>query len=138
MPAAMTAHVVYSDIDANAPATTSPTVINDVIRGEIGFDGLLMCDDLSMRALSGDYDHRAQSSFAAGCDVVLHCNGNMQEMRSVFEGVPEFSDKGARRLLKIHEVWQTRSDDDEASLREEFEQYSVSYISGQDPTEQGH
>jgi beta-N-acetylhexosaminidase len=82
-PLAMTAHVVYEAIDAQRPATTSPKVIRDVIRGEIGFDGLLMSDDLSMQALSGSLDHRAKASLFAGCDVVLHCNGSMAEMREI-------------------------------------------------------
>jgi beta-N-acetylhexosaminidase len=79
-PLAMTAHVVYDAIDAQRPATTSPKLIRDVIRGEIGFDGLLMSDDLSMQALTGSLDHRAKASLFAGCDVVLHCNGNLAEM----------------------------------------------------------
>ncbi|HEY2035357.1 MAG TPA: beta-N-acetylhexosaminidase [Rhizomicrobium sp.] len=82
-PLAMTAHVVYEAIDAQRPATTSPKVIRDVIRGEIGFDGLLMSDDLSMQALSGSLAHRAKASLFAGCDVVLHCNGNLAEMREI-------------------------------------------------------
>jgi beta-N-acetylhexosaminidase len=82
-PLAMTAHVVYEAIDPQRPATTSPKVIRDVIRGEIGFDGLLMSDDLSMKALSGSLDHRAKASLFAGCDVVLHCNGSMAEMREI-------------------------------------------------------
>src|ERR1700744_4076033 len=82
-PLAMTAHVVYEAIDSQRPATTSPKVIRDVIRGEIGFDGLLMSDDLSMKALSGSLDHRAKASLFAGCDVVLHCNGSLAEMREI-------------------------------------------------------
>jgi beta-N-acetylhexosaminidase len=82
-PLAMTAHVVYEAIDAQRPATTSPKVIREVIRGEIGFEGLLMSDDLSMQALTGSLDHRAKASLFAGCDVVLHCNGNMTEMREI-------------------------------------------------------
>ena len=82
-PLAMTAHVVYEAIDAQRPATTSPKMIRDVIRGEIGFEGLLMSDDLSMKALSGSLDYRAKSSLFAGCDVVLHCNGDIAEMREI-------------------------------------------------------
>jgi beta-N-acetylhexosaminidase len=82
-PMAMTAHVVYDAIDAQRPATTSPKLIRDVIRREIGFDGLLMSDDLSMQALTGSLDHRAKASLFAGCDVVLHCNGNLAEMREI-------------------------------------------------------
>ena len=82
-PIAMTAHVVYESIDPQRPATTSPKVIRDVIRGEIGFDGLLMSDDLSMKALDGPLSVRARQAQFAGCDLVLHCNGDMEEMRDV-------------------------------------------------------
>ncbi len=93
-PMAMTAHVVYDSIDPQRPATTSPKVIRDVIRGEIGFDGLLMSDDLSMQALDGPLDVRARAALFAGCDVVLHCNGKMDEMKlvasetKILEGLP--------------------------------------------------
>src|ERR1700743_3685470 len=82
-PIAMTAHVVYESIDPQRPATTSPKVIRDVIRGEIGFDGLLMSDDLSMQALEGPLGSRTKAALFAGCDVVLHCNGNLDEMAEV-------------------------------------------------------
>ena len=82
-PMAMTAHVVYDSIDPQRPATTSPKVVRDVIRGEIGFDGLLMSDDLSMKALDGPLNVRAKAALFAGCDVVLHCNGDMDEMKDV-------------------------------------------------------
>ena len=82
-PMGMTAHVIYDAIDPNRPATTSPRVIRDVIRGEIAFDGLLMTDDLSMDALSGPISARAKAALFAGCDVVLHCNGRMAEMKDV-------------------------------------------------------
>ncbi len=82
-PMAMTAHVVYDAIDPNRPATLSPRVVHEVIRGEIGYQGLLMTDDLSMQALSGPLSARAKAALFAGCDVVLHCNGSMDEMRDV-------------------------------------------------------
>ncbi|HXL99160.1 MAG TPA: beta-N-acetylhexosaminidase [Rhizomicrobium sp.] len=82
-PMAMTAHVVYDAIDPQRPATTSPRVIKEIIRGEIGFDGLLMSDDLSMNALAGTLAQRAKASLFAGCDVVLHCNGSLDEMKQV-------------------------------------------------------
>lgn len=84
-PMAMTAHVVYDAIDAARPATTSHRVIRDVIRGEIGFDGLLMSDDLSMQALTGSMPQRTRAALFAGCDVVLHCNGGFVEMCEVAE-----------------------------------------------------
>jgi len=81
--------VVYDAIDPQRPATTSPKVIRDVIRGEIGFDGLLLSDDLSMNALSGSLSARAKAALFAGCDIVLHCNGRIEEMREVAaEGKP--------------------------------------------------
>ena len=86
MPMVMTAHVIYSAIDAKRPATTSNKVMRKVVRGAIGFDGLVMSDDLSMRALSGDFAERAKAARAAGCDVVLHCNGGMAEMQAVVAG----------------------------------------------------
>lgn len=82
-PMAMTAHVVYDSIDPQRPATVSPKVVREVIRGEIGFDGLLMSDDLSMQALDGSLGARARAALVAGCDVVLHCNGKMDEMKEV-------------------------------------------------------
>ena len=86
LPAAMTAHIIYSAIDAGAPASTSAILVGDVIRGEIGFDGLLMSDDLSMNALSGGMRQRAESVIAAGSDIVLHCSGDLREMRSAAAG----------------------------------------------------
>jgi beta-N-acetylhexosaminidase len=97
MPLAMTAHVVYAAIDPALPATNSRKVIAEVIRGDIGFDGLLMTDDLSMKALSGDFGRRARDSLAAGCDVVLHCNGSMAEMIEVAAGAKPLAGAAARR-----------------------------------------
>jgi beta-N-acetylhexosaminidase len=82
-PMAMTAHVVYTALDADAPATLSARVIQSVIRDDIGFGGLLMSDDLSMNALAGTLGERASGAIAAGCDVVLHCNGDLDEMFAV-------------------------------------------------------
>jgi beta-N-acetylhexosaminidase len=83
MPLAMTAHVVYTAIDPRRPATTSRQVMQSVVRGAIGYDGLVMTDDLSMNALEGTLAERARRSYRAGCDVVLHCNGKIDEMRQV-------------------------------------------------------
>jgi beta-N-acetylhexosaminidase len=96
-PIAMTAHVVYESIDPQRPATTSPKVIRDVIRGEIGFDGLLMSDDLSMKALDGPLSVRAKAALFAGCDLVLHCNGDMDEMRDVASEVKELEGQALKR-----------------------------------------
>jgi beta-N-acetylhexosaminidase len=97
MPLAMSAHVVYTAIDPDNPATTSRTVIDDVIRGSIGFDGLLMSDDLSMKALSGSLRERARAALAAGCDVALHCNGKLDEMQAVAEAAPVLSGRARQR-----------------------------------------
>lgn len=100
MPMAMTAHVVYSMIDDTAPATTSLTVINDIIRGCIGFDGLLLSDDLSMQALEGGLGDRAQAARNAGCDVMLHCNGVLDEMVAVAKNCGRLTDAASRRLAR--------------------------------------
>lgn len=97
LPLGMTAHVVYSAIDADHPATTSPKVIAEIIRGHIGFDGALMSDDLSMGALAGTLASRAEASFAAGCDLALHCNGRLDEMREVASRTPLLAGDAARR-----------------------------------------
>lgn len=97
MPMAMTAHVVYSAIDPKRPATTSRKAIKHVVRDSIGFQGLLMSDDLSMKALSGDFKARTKASLAAGCDVVLHCNGDMAEMAPIAEASGKLSGKARRR-----------------------------------------
>jgi len=97
LPLGMTAHVVFKALDPVHPATTSATMIREVIRGFIGFDGLLMGDDISMGALSGSIAERARASLQAGCDLVLHCNGKMDEMREVAAEAPELSGQAARR-----------------------------------------
>jgi beta-N-acetylhexosaminidase len=97
LPLAMTAHVVFTAIDPVTPATTSVTIVREVIRELIGFDGVLMTDDLSMQALSGDMRARSRASLAAGCDVVLHCNGRFDEMYAVAEAVPALEGAAARR-----------------------------------------
>lgn len=83
MPAAMTAHIVYPAFDAGSPASTSPKVIQRVIRGEVGFDGLLMSDDIGMKALEGQVPENARRVLDAGCDLALHCSADPAEMRGV-------------------------------------------------------
>jgi beta-N-acetylhexosaminidase len=97
LPMAMTAHVVFSALDPVHPATTSATIIERVIRGVIGFQGLLMSDDVSMNALSGSIAERTRAIFSAGCDLVLHCNGRFEEMREVASETPELSGKALER-----------------------------------------
>ena len=100
LPMAMTAHVVFSAVDAAHPATTSAKMIERVIRGAIGFQGLLMSDDVSMNALAGSIAERTRAAFAAGCDVVLHCNGKLDEMRQVARETPELSGKAMQRAQR--------------------------------------
>jgi beta-N-acetylhexosaminidase len=97
LPVGMTAHVVYTSIDAARPGTLSEAVIGGVVRDEIGFDGLLMTDDLSMKALTGDFRSRAEAAIRAGCDLALHCNGDLAEARAVAEGAGELSGKALDR-----------------------------------------
>ena len=97
-PWAMTGHVVYAAIDPDHPATMSRTVIDEVIRGLIGFDGVLVTDDLSMKALAGGYSARAAAALEAGCDLALHCNGERAEMTELARGAGPVSTEAARRL----------------------------------------
>jgi beta-N-acetylhexosaminidase len=97
LPLGMTAHVVFSAIDPVAPATTSANIVKHVIRDSIGFTGLLMSDDISMGALSGSLSERSRAAIAAGCDVVLHCNGDLSEMAEVAAQAPALAGEAARR-----------------------------------------
>ncbi|MGH6741834.1 MAG: beta-N-acetylhexosaminidase [Bradyrhizobium sp.] len=97
LPMAMTAHVVFSALDPAHPATTSATIIEQVIRGGIGFQGLLMSDDVSMNALAGSIAERTRAIVTAGCDMVLHCNGKLDEMREVAREAPELSGRALER-----------------------------------------
>ncbi|MDQ3139969.1 MAG: beta-N-acetylhexosaminidase [Pseudomonadota bacterium] len=97
-PMGMTAHVVYTTWDDRRCGSLSSTVIEAIIRGRIGFDGLLMSDDLGMHALSGGYDERARGVLAAGCDLALHCSGEMAEMEKIAKGAGALSAKGLERL----------------------------------------
>jgi beta-N-acetylhexosaminidase len=97
LPMAMTAHVVFSALDPAQPATTSATIIEQVIRGVIGFQGLLMSDDVSMNALAGSIAERTRAIVTAGCDMVLHCNGDLDEMRAVARETPELSGTALQR-----------------------------------------
>jgi len=98
LPLAMTAHVLIPDIDAERPASLSPAIIGEVIRDQIGFDGLLMCDDLSMGALEGPVEQSAMEAISAGVDVALHCNGDIGEMTRVAEVVPELDARAMHRF----------------------------------------
>ncbi|MGC9420452.1 MAG: beta-N-acetylhexosaminidase [Rhodovulum sp.] len=99
LPLGMTAHVVYDALDPDRPATTSPEAIG-FIRKELGFDGFLMTDDISMQALSGDIADRCTAGLKAGCDAVLHCNGNLAEMEAVAMASGTLREKGAARAAR--------------------------------------
>ena len=116
----MTAHVVFTAIDPVSPATTSVTMIRDVIRGFIGFDGLLMSDDVSMGALSGSIAERTRASIAAGCDVVLHCNGKLDEMQAVAAAAPKLEGEAARRAAAALKARGKPTAIDLAAARREF------------------
>ena len=101
-PLGMTGHVLFTAWDRDNPATLSPTVIGDVIRGAIGFDGLLLTDDIDMQALSGTVPERAERAIAAGCDVVLNCWGTMDDMAGIVERAGSLSAAGQERLGRVH------------------------------------
>ncbi len=128
LPLAMTAHVVYTDLDAENPATTSKTVIDEVIRGIIGFDGCLMSDDVSMQALSGTIGERTAAAIAAGCDLALHCNGKMDEMVAVAAHAPVLTGAGAVRAARATALRVAQGDFDVAAARAEFAQLMGSAV----------
>src|ERR1051326_3438468 len=120
LPLAMTAHVVFTAIDPVAPATISATMVREVIRGSIGFDGLLMTDDISMEALDGSFGERSAAAMSAGCDVVLHCNGRLDEMQAGRAAVPVL-ERDARRRAEAALSWSGPARPfDAAAARAEF------------------
>lgn len=123
LPMAMTAHVVYSAVDPENPATTSAKVVNDIIRGEIGFDGLLMSDDTSMKALSGDFPTKAAAILAAGCDLVLHCNGVFEEMSGIASRTTALAGKSLERAERALSYIKDRDLANETEIRAEFATY---------------
>ncbi|MGC1541931.1 MAG: beta-N-acetylhexosaminidase [Xanthobacteraceae bacterium] len=120
LPLGMTAHVVFSAIDPVAPATTSVTIVRDVIRDSIGFLGLLMSDDVSMGALSGALAERTKAATAAGCDMILHCNGKIDEMLVVAAAAPQLAGEAARRAAAALALRQPPAPIDVAARRAEF------------------
>ncbi|MEH6404999.1 MAG: beta-N-acetylhexosaminidase [Sneathiella sp.] len=99
-PWGMTAHIVFDAIDPDRPATQSGQIINEIIRGDIGFDGLLLTDDLNMQALEGPLDLRASRALEAGVDIILHCSGKIDEMKLVAGACPKLSDASIDRILR--------------------------------------
>ena len=120
-PLAMTAHVIYSAIDGANPATTSPTVISEIIRDEIGFSGALMSDDLSMKALGGSFEDRTKASLDAGCDLVLHCNGDMNEMEAVAKEARALADTS---LARADRALAMRTDPERVDLEDLIHRFS--------------
>ena len=118
---AMTAHVVFSALDPAQPATTSATIIRQVIRGVIGFQGLLMSDDVSMNALAGTIAERTRAIVNAGCDMVLHCNGKLDEMRDVASETPELTGEALERANRALASRQQPQPLDRLAARAELE-----------------
>jgi beta-N-acetylhexosaminidase len=120
-PWAMTAHVVYRAIDADRPASLSQQIIAEVIRGTIGFKGFLISDDVSMKALKGDVGELSLAAVEAGCDAVLHCNGNLREMDRVARLTPRLTQSSLERLERGARLPQTRTDLNLTSARRRIE-----------------
>jgi len=117
LPWAMTAHVVYTALDGDNPATTSSEVISRTIRGTIGFQGVLVSDDIGMKALGGPFEERTKAVLAAGCDLVLHCSGDMAEMEAVAAGAGPVTDEGLARLKNGEAMRKAPKDIDAAAIQ---------------------
>ena len=116
MPWQMTAHIVYTAFDDRRAATLSPLVIDRVIRGHIGFEGVLLSDDLTMKALAGDLGELAAASIAAGCDLAMHCNGNLEEMTRIADALPPLADRARDRLERGRRMLRPRPFDRHVAL----------------------
>ena len=121
VPAGLTAHVCYEALDPEQPGTLSGTVIEEAVRGAIGFDGLLISDDLSMGALTGPIGERARAALAAGCDLALHCNGNRDEMEEVAAAVPRLEGRARERFDLMLESRHEPDPFDEVAGRRELD-----------------
>jgi beta-N-acetylhexosaminidase len=121
LPLAMTAHAIYTALDDTRPATTSPQAIQ-YLREKIGYDGLLMSDDLSMKALQGDYQTRTEEALAAGCDVILHCNGKMEEMADIARGLEPLTDAASQRATRAFQALQTPRPIREEAVKDELDE----------------
>ena len=118
MPLAMTAHIVYRAFDPKTPATLSKTVVQEVVRGQIGFDGLLLTDDISMQALEGGLADRARAALGAGCDLVLHCNGSLEEMAVLATAVGSLTSDAQARFARAEAMrTEARTDADMDDVR---------------------
>ena len=117
----MTAHVVYTAFDDKNPATTSHAVVEGVIRDHIGFDGVLLTDDLSMKALSGSPGKRVKRALHAGCDVILHCNGDRAEMTEIADACAPLSDAAQARVARAEAMRRPPDDLDRDAVRARLE-----------------
>ena len=129
LPMAMTGHLIFTAYDDQHPATQSPTMIR-VIRDEIGFDGLLMTDDLNMQALTGDLAQRTALSMAAGCDIALHCKGDLAEMRMVAAAASNMTPATRLRAKRALQARQIPDPIDIADLIGEFSALMAGKIHG--------
>ena len=134
---AMTAHVLYEAWDAARPATISPSVINDIIRREIGFDGVLVTDDLAMGALQGASGDLAAAALSAGCDLVLHCTGRLADSARLLAACPPLSDRGAARMAAAAAIRDAFAGPDPALLRAVRDAAAAPRATGADPTARG-
>ena len=117
----MTAHIVFQQIDPDLPATVSPVVINTIVRDLIGFNGLIMTDDINMHALSGTVSSRAQQALAAGCDIVLHCSGKLDEMASLLPIASCIEGKTLQRTIAAQNIaFEDMSDISAADIEKEL------------------
>ena len=121
MPWAMTAHVMYTAIDPDAPATISARLIGEVVRRFIGFDGVLISDDLAMSALEGSLADRAQAALAAGCDLVLHCTGERAGMAQIADAIGTISETAAVRLNRAEAMRANRTEIDFGDMVRRFD-----------------
>ena len=112
---------MFRALDPDNPATTSARIIEKIIRGQLGFDGLLMTDDTSMKALSGDFAQKTDAIFGAGCDVILHCNGDFEEMSQISAHTPVLQGAALERANRVMSLFGSADNEDEKPLREEFE-----------------
>jgi beta-N-acetylhexosaminidase len=131
LPLGMTAHVVFTSIDPGAPATTSAIIIEDVIRDSVGFTGALMSDDISMGALTGTIAERTRAALAAGCDLILHCNGRLDEMEKVATEAPALAGRAAERAARALAARRHPDDIDLHAARAEFAALLPQPASGQ-------
>jgi beta-N-acetylhexosaminidase len=133
---AMTAHVLYEAWDAARPATISPAVIGDIIRGEVGFDGVLVTDDLAMGALKGASNDLAAAALSAGCDVVLHCTGRLADSAALLADCPALTDRAAERLASARLARDALRDRDPARLHalRDGALRAPAPVAGDDPT----